>query len=207
MSVLLSTTGTLNPVTIGDFGGREFLHPDTNDYILSDEYSYAEIRDSSDLGVALNAGYITLVNNGDVIINSNDLKELQPEPNTVPVIETEGVVLLDRVYSLTLTGNVSVITIPDLKDYNKIEINSSKNCDIKSITATGLPKGFTIVIHNISDYELKFKKNQGGGGILPADRFDFEPELKLKKKSFTLITREDSDNIVDNHRWNRQNEK
>jgi hypothetical protein len=81
VSVLLTTTGTVGSVTINDFGGRVFTHPVVNE-ILSDEFTYSEIRESVDLGVALNAGQITITNNGDTVLNSNELKLVQPEPNT-----------------------------------------------------------------------------------------------------------------------------
>ena len=78
MSILISTTGTVNSVTIGDLGGRVFLHPETNNYELSEEYTYDEISGSTDLGVALNAGYIKLTNNVGVdIANSLELANVQ----------------------------------------------------------------------------------------------------------------------------------
>ena len=78
MAVLLTTVST---VTINDLGGRTFTHPLTS-YDLTDEYTYQEIRGSADLGAELDAGNITLTNNGQSVSDSSDLKKVQPEPDT-----------------------------------------------------------------------------------------------------------------------------
>jgi hypothetical protein len=194
MGVLLTTTGIVGSVTINDFGGRVFTHPIVNE-ILSDEFTYSEIRESVDLGVALNSGEITITNNGDTVLNSNDLKFIQPEPNSDASLEG-GAITLDRVYSLTLTGNSNYLDIPTIADFNIIKVNSTKAVDIKGLTSTNVQAGFTIAIHNISNFEHKYKKNQGAS---PADfRFDFDGDFKSKKKSFTYFIWEDSTS-----RWNR----
>lgn len=78
MSVLLTTVST---VTINDLGGRTFTHPLIN-YDLTSEYTYSEIRTSDDLGTELDAGNITITNNGIAVLNSTALKKVQPEPDT-----------------------------------------------------------------------------------------------------------------------------
>jgi len=57
--ILLTTTGTLTPVVIDDFGARSFAHP-TVDFDLLYEFTEDEIRSSVDLQAAIDAGYITL---------------------------------------------------------------------------------------------------------------------------------------------------
>lgn len=65
--ILLSTTGTLSPVVIADFGARSFLHPTVN-FNLLDEFREDEIQSSVDLQAVLTAGHITLVDdNGNSI--------------------------------------------------------------------------------------------------------------------------------------------
>ena len=77
MGVLLTTTGLIGSVTINDFGGRVFTHPTINEEI-SEEYEYSEIRESVGLGAALDAGYISLTNNGDIVGNSTTLNSVLP---------------------------------------------------------------------------------------------------------------------------------
>lgn len=74
MTCKLTTTGTIDTVTIDDLGGRHFDHP-TVDYDLcacgvgdKHEFTHEELRNSMDLKAALAAGYITLTDdNGDTI--------------------------------------------------------------------------------------------------------------------------------------------
>ena len=77
MAVLLTTVST---VTINDLGGRTYTHPLIN-YDLTSEYTYQELRGSADLGAELDAGNVTITNNGVTVTNSADLKKLQPEPD------------------------------------------------------------------------------------------------------------------------------
>lgn len=57
--ILLTTTGTQNPVVIADFGNRSFAHP-TVDFDLLSEFTRGEIGASVDLQAAITAGYVTL---------------------------------------------------------------------------------------------------------------------------------------------------
>jgi hypothetical protein len=85
MSVLLSTTGLVSSITIDDLGGRTYAHPSSNVELagtVDSEYTYSEVRESYDLGVALDAGYISMTNNGIVVGDSDALRKVQPEPNT-----------------------------------------------------------------------------------------------------------------------------
>ena len=69
MELLITTTGTLSPVTIDDLGGRSFTHP-TIDYNLLIEFSSEEIQKSSDLQNAISNGYVTMQDNeGQSITN------------------------------------------------------------------------------------------------------------------------------------------
>ena len=77
MAVLLTTVQT---VTINDLGGRTYVHPTTS-FDLTEEYTYQELRGSADLGAELDAGNVTIVNNGVNVTTSSDLKKLQPEPD------------------------------------------------------------------------------------------------------------------------------
>lgn len=82
MSVVLTTTGVLGTVTIDDLGGRDYVHPITVDLAGTNnsEYTYDEVRESFDLGNALDSGYISITNSGNIIGNSSDLKNVQPQP-------------------------------------------------------------------------------------------------------------------------------
>jgi len=138
-----------------------------------------------------------LVDNGD-----GTYTFVSPDPDVADVTFTSeeittGAIALDKVFSITLTGNVNYLDIPDLKDYNKIEVNSTKKVDIKGLKSDGVPDGFTIVVHNVSTHEHKYKKNQNAA---PATyRFDSE-DIKVKKKAFIWWTW----NSIDS-RWNAQN--
>ena len=79
--VLLTTVQT---VTINDLGGRTFTHP-LVDYDLTDggEYNYEEIRASSDLGLALDNGFVSITNDGEVVGDSDALKLVQPKVTAV----------------------------------------------------------------------------------------------------------------------------
>ena len=63
MQYLLSTTGSLNPVSVADFGAREFSHP-TVDFDLLNEYTEDEIKSSPDIQRLIDDGHI-IVKNGD----------------------------------------------------------------------------------------------------------------------------------------------
>ncbi len=74
---------TISTVIITDLGERTFTHPLVDYDLTSDrEFTYSEVRSSNDLGVELDAGNVTIKNNGITIANSSALKKVQPEPNT-----------------------------------------------------------------------------------------------------------------------------
>jgi hypothetical protein len=81
MSVVLTTTGLIATVTIDDLGGRDYVHPITVEMAGADvsEYTYEEVRESFDLGVALDNGYISITNDGEVVGDSDALKLVQPK--------------------------------------------------------------------------------------------------------------------------------
>jgi len=108
-----------------------------------------------------------------------------------------GAVLFDKVFEITLTGNVNYLNVPNIENYNKIEVNSTKKVDIKGLLSDNVPDGFTIGVHNVSTHEHKYKKNQNAS---PATyRFD-SADIKVKKKTFIWWTWNSNDN-----RWNAQN--
>ena len=112
-------------------------------------------------------------------------------------VVTTGSVLFDKLFEITLTGNVNYLDVPNIETYNKIEVNSTKKVDIKGMTSTNVPDGFTICVHNVSTHEHKYKKNQNAA---PATfRFD-AADIKVKKKTFIWWTWNTNDN-----RWNAQN--
>lgn len=75
MSFLITTTGTLTPMTIDDLGARTFIHP-TVSYDLEQEYTIEEIRESVDLGVLLDAGHVTAVYGLSAITTSAQLSSI-----------------------------------------------------------------------------------------------------------------------------------
>jgi hypothetical protein len=108
MSVLLSTTGIVSTVTINDLGGVLFTHP-VSSYDLTIEWTYEELQDSIDLGTALDAGYISLINSGVTIANSSELELIQPQPDTVGESEKFSVNLDNSLPSVvrTFAGGVT----------------------------------------------------------------------------------------------------
>lgn len=64
--IKLSTTGTQDPVTFDDLGGRVFNHP-TVDFDLLSEYSLVDLLLSTDLRNAFSNGWITLKDYNDVV--------------------------------------------------------------------------------------------------------------------------------------------
>jgi len=75
MAFLITTTGSLGTVVINDLGARTFVHPVVG-YDINQEYAIEEIRDSADLGNALNSGYVTGLYNAVVITSSAQLQSL-----------------------------------------------------------------------------------------------------------------------------------
>ena len=74
MQVLLTTTGTQNPVVLQDqfFGKRQFAHP-TTDYNLLQDYSLNDILQSTALTSAISAGTITVsTEEGNVVTAAVD---------------------------------------------------------------------------------------------------------------------------------------
>lgn len=72
LKVMLTTTGTQDPVEIPDFGLRTFAHP-TTDYDLLDEFSLDEIMSSNDLQALVDDEYITISINNRNIRNLRNL--------------------------------------------------------------------------------------------------------------------------------------
>jgi hypothetical protein len=69
MAILLTTTGTLNPVPIYDLNGKEFTHP-TTDFDLTSEFYAHVIQYSISLQDAIDNGYVTVQDgNGNPITN------------------------------------------------------------------------------------------------------------------------------------------
>lgn len=65
--IKLSTTGTLNPVVISDFGERSFAHP-TVDFNLLEEFFEDEIKSSEEVQGLIDAGHITIEDQNGVLI-------------------------------------------------------------------------------------------------------------------------------------------
>jgi hypothetical protein len=93
MSVVLTTTGLIATVTIDDLGGRDYVHPITVEMAGADvsEYTYEEVRESFDLGVALDNGYISITNDGEVVGDSDALKLVQPKVTAVGNVNPSNV--------------------------------------------------------------------------------------------------------------------
>ena len=72
MALLLSTTGTLDPVVINDLGARTFSHPTVN-LNLELEYPLWQLVGSYDLSSALASGYITLTFDGSTFLTTTSL--------------------------------------------------------------------------------------------------------------------------------------
>ena len=103
MQFLLSTTGTLNPVSIGDFGARQFIHP-TIDFDLMEENSEDEIRSSNDVQDLIDAGHI--------IIKSEDgnlIDNLNPLPTFLLETKYNGSIVLSKTKTINFIGDPVII--------------------------------------------------------------------------------------------------
>lgn len=75
---LITTTGTLSPISFPDMGTRDFVHPVVDlDLIHAEGFTLEECRDSADIAAALDAGHITVKDaNGNVIVDSGGLDDI-----------------------------------------------------------------------------------------------------------------------------------
>ena len=116
MEIKLTTTGTLNPVVINDFGVRSFPHPTTN-YSLTPEYTIDEIEHSNDLQLAINQGYINLKDeNGNIFttISGGNIYNTFITQISYTTSATESVFRTGD----TMTGD---LTIPNLITPGKVD--------------------------------------------------------------------------------------
>lgn len=187
MSVKLSTTGTLSTVTIGDFGDRAFDHP-TVDYVLSDEFSYAEIRQSKDLGAAIDAGYITITNDGDDIISSAYIGAVQPQ---LPVgAVTEMFKFMSEDFTLT-TSSTDTLTLSAGNNHLRISSNANGISELNTVTLPSLSHGCIYGITNNNtnaNRQVKLMDNEPGAGT----RF-YTQELLVINQGVTKMFYYDSD--------------
>lgn len=106
MSFLITTTGTLTPMTIDDLGARTFTHP-TVSYDLEQEYTIEEIRESVDLGVLLDAGHVTAVYGLSVITTSAQLASIITAHTHSAAEITSGTLPINRGGTNSTTYTVS----------------------------------------------------------------------------------------------------
>jgi pectin methylesterase-like acyl-CoA thioesterase len=78
MAFLITTTGNLPKVTLGDLGGRSFTHPTTN-FDLEKNFTIDEIRDSSDIFTSITSGYITATFKGVNITSNIDIDSVRSD--------------------------------------------------------------------------------------------------------------------------------
>jgi len=213
MALLLSTSGTLGTVVINDLGAIELVHPVTA-MDLTDGYTYSELRKSEDLGAALDSGYISITNDGNIVGNSAALRVIEPTVGENNGITTQtqvftgtmvwqgGFAFGDNFTTPVLNGNKTNYNIPDLRDYPIIIWVSSKDVDIKSIVAPTKADSsidfqpFVFLNGNSNGKNFKFKKNSGGDAV---NRFDIQDDVELKKGEFWWF----GYNFLTN-RWNAQ---
>lgn len=80
MAFLITTTGTLSPVTFDDLGARSFTHP-TISFDLETEFSIDEIRGSEDVFSAIASGFITATFNAKNVTLATDIDEVRSNDN------------------------------------------------------------------------------------------------------------------------------
>lgn len=190
MSVLLSTTGTLGTVTISDLGNRTFSHPTTN-YVLSDEYLYDEIRDSEDLGAALDSGYISITNDGQIVGNSSALRSVQP---VQPTGGTTG-------GGTAVAGFTNVITVTDTgtqtnwnpagwgPTVDAIIWEGTSDLKPRGIVDVGHPQGagFAFINNSPNGKKIQWKKGNGANG----NRLAGKNDLDIEEGEYVNIRRAD----------------
>ena len=151
--IILSTTGTAATVTINDLFGTTFIHP-TNDLILCDitnEQNYPftvnQIRYSTDLQTALNAGYITLKDEGTN--NITNIYDSSKNTEFYDWIGSSNITTLGTI--VTGTWNATAITWTkvsksgsNLTDIVTRAHSSLTSLDYASAGHTGFEKSLTI---------------------------------------------------------------
>jgi len=156
MAILLTT---ISSITINDLGGRSFVHP-VVDYDLTDEFSYDEVRNSFNLGLELDAGNVTLVNDGVNVNDSNELKFVQPKVSTStetfnsPVTFNNGIVFGPGIEA-NINSNTNDLTVPNLSGGVTLCLNFTGQYKLTGIAVPDPTKSF-----------LLFVKNTGNSGIL-----------------------------------------
>ncbi len=102
-AVYLTTTGTQNPVIIGDMGALTFPHPTVN-YDLLNDVTEDEIQASSDLQLAIDSGWVTLIDDqGDPILITQDAG-----PHRHPMGDIDPLMSGDPAYYMDGSGNWSI---------------------------------------------------------------------------------------------------
>jgi hypothetical protein len=185
MSVVLQTTGLVASVTLDDLGGRTYVHPITVDLAgaISSEYTYEEVRESFDLGVALDAGYVSIINDGIVVGNSSALKQIQPKQTSTNSGDIVGGVTYNEssIYRTpVLTENTDDLSIPNIQNYSVIVITISKDIDLTGILRNTITEyqNIRVVLGNTNNKKLKLKKKDGDS--TPSARFYMEKDVELK---------------------------
>lgn len=180
MAILLTT---ISSITINDLGGRSFVHP-VVDYDLTDEFSYDEVRNSFNLGLELDAGNVTLVNDGINVNDSNELKFVQPKVTST----SSGNIIGGVVYAESsiyrtplLTSNTDDLSIPNIENYSIIVITISKDIELTGILRSTISEyqNLRIVLGNTDNKKLKLKKKDGDS--IPSARFYMEKDVELKE--------------------------
>ena len=202
MSVLLSTSGTLGTVTIGDLGGRSFVHPVT-DLDISEQYTFEELRGSEDLGAALDSGYISIVNDGQIVGNSSGLKTVEPTvgENTGTFSSQqifEGATIIagglhfanEYVTPLLTESNYSNYNIPNIESHAVIKWCSDTDVNIRSVAApTRVDPSidFLPIVFfngNSNRKSIRFKRNATGDA---SNRFDITTDISVSDGEFWLF--------------------
>ena len=185
MSVVLQTTGLVASVTINDLGGRVYAHPITVDLAgtIDSEYTYEEVRESFDLGVALDNGYISLTNDGLVVGDSDSLKLVQPKQTATNSGNIIGGVTYNEssIYRTPLlTENTDDLSIPNIENYSIIVITISKDLELTGILRDTITEyqNIRVVLGNTDNKTLKLKKKDGNS--IASARFYMEKDIELK---------------------------
>lgn len=185
LGIFLTTTGTQDPVVIGDMGALTFPHP-TVDYNLLNDVSEDEIQSSADLQALIDGGHVTLKDDqGDVI---TDVQAAGPHKH--PAGDIEG---LDT--AISANADVSANTADRHVHTNKTLLDSYDQTNVDLTDAVSKKHDRKHIVTDTDDHEFpatpagKYLKddgtwdNPGGGG----SAVDNEP-MGFPNRSDSVVT-------------------
>ena len=147
IQLFISTTGTINPVVIGDFGDRTFSHPTTN-YEITLEYTFEELFNSQDILNLLVSGAITFTDSyGHLITTQEQLYQTSIKPDSTYIVFPAGEIIFghravivdsDQVFLFDPTNNSHLGRCIGVSN-NAASIGNNVEIITEGKTLTGIP--------------------------------------------------------------------